>query len=157
MLSCMDQADHRWKNKQFSPLCCRDVRPRGLASASRPKNLCSASWVWRPLCWRCGLLGWRCGPLCWKCGPLCWTLVWPSVLEVWPSVLASDVLSLPMQLQFYIFDLHYASVFQRMMSPTGAPELGFPINDYVIPSGRCGHGKTVWNCFIFNCLSCVCK
>ena len=42
-----------------------------------------------------------------------------------------------MQLQFYIFDLHYASVFQRMLSPTGAPELGFPINDYVIPSGKC--------------------
>ena len=43
---------------------------------------------------------------------------------------ASDVLSLPMQLQFYIFDLHYASVFQQILSPTGAPELGFPINDY---------------------------
>ena len=39
-----------------------------------------------------------------------------------------------MQLQFYIFDLHYASVFQRMMSPTGAPEQGFPIYDYVISS-----------------------
>ena len=45
-----------------------------------------------------------------------------------------------MQLQFYIFDLYYASVFQRMSSPTGAPEQGFPINDYVIPSA--GHGKT---------------
>ena len=47
------------------------------------------------------------------------------------STPATAVLSLPMQLQFYIFDLHYASVFQRMLSPTGAPELGFPINDYL--------------------------
>ena len=50
---------------------------------------------------------------------------------------ASAVLSLLMQLQFYIFDLHYASVFQRMLSPTGVPEQGFPIFDYVIPSRQC--------------------
>ena len=29
-----------------------------------------------------------------------------------------------------------------MLSPTGAPELGFLINDYVKPSGSAGHGKT---------------
>ena len=50
--------------------------------------------------------------------------------------IASAVLSLLMQLQFYIFDLHYASVFQLMLSPTGAPEQSFPINDYVICSGH---------------------
>ena len=46
-----------------------------------------------------------------------------------PLPTAAAALSLLMQLQFYIFYLHYASVFQRMLSPTGAPELGFPIND----------------------------
>ena len=61
-----------------------------------------------------------------------------------PSASASAMLSLLMQLKFYIFDPHYPSVFQQMLSPTGVPEQGSPIIDYrtLYLAGSAGYDKT---------------
>ena len=54
-----------------------------------------------------------------------------------------------MPLQFYVSDLNYASVFQRILSPTGAPAPVFQLMITSYLAGSAGHGVKMFEIVSF--------